>query len=274
MASPILADLGLARRFEHLDAGAGARIVASLRASSPEVGADSLALAGGYATFCGATSPLTRARGVAIGEAIARDEVDRLEAFFFDRGAGVAVTVCPFTHPSLTDALCARGYRLAIWMQLSALPIAGWAPPEGPPSRVEVASVDPGSRDAWALVVDRGFSPDDEPSAHALVIGRIVGQDAANASFLARLDGELVAGGSVRVDDGMAYLFGTSTLRAARRQGAQTALLRARLLHAQAAGAQLAWVITAPGTPSERNAARFGFQPVYSRAVMHRPHPR
>ncbi|MCB9735336.1 MAG: GNAT family N-acetyltransferase [Deltaproteobacteria bacterium] len=273
MRSPFAADLELARRFEHTDAWGGALTVPAIRSLRPDVGAEALEVAGGLATYCGRTSPLTRARGVAVGEPISAAEVDQLEAFFFDRGAGVAITVCPFTHLSLTDALCARGYRLAHWMQAFAMSLAGWTPPARPESRVELARVDDATRDAWAIAVDRGYSPNDEPSADALLIGRAVGLDASTASFLARLDGEVIAGASVRVHDGEAYLFGMSTIRAARGQGAQTALLRARLEHAREAGAERAWIVTSPGTPSERNAVRFGFQPLYSRCAMHRARP-
>jgi GNAT superfamily N-acetyltransferase len=51
----------------------------------------------------------------------------------------------------------------------------------------------------------------------------------------------------------------------ARGRGAQRALLAARLQYARDHGAELAMMVAAPGSASQRNAQRVGFQVVYSR---------
>jgi hypothetical protein len=48
----------------------------------------------------------------------------------------------------------------------------------------------------------------------------------------------------------------------------QTALIRARLAFAAAAGCDLAAVNTVPGSVSQRNAERQGFRVVYTRALL------
>ena len=63
---------------------------------------------------------------------------------------------------------------------------------------------------------------------------------------------------------------GASTIPSARKQGAQLALLNARLRFAAEHGADLAMVVTAPGSASQRNAERQGFFPVYTRAKWKR----
>jgi hypothetical protein len=66
--------------------------------------------------------------------------------------------------------------------------------------------------------------------------------------------------------NGVALLAGACTIPEARRQGAQLALLHARLTFAASLGVDLAMVVTAPGSASHRNAERQGFRPVYTRA--------
>ena len=63
-------------------------------------------------------------------------------------------------------------------------------------------------------------------------------------------------------------LFGASVLPAFRRRGIQQALISARLQTALSLGADLASITSHPGIPTERNAARLGFQLAYVRAVM------
>jgi len=66
----------------------------------------------------------------------------------------------------------------------------------------------------------------------------------------------------------MAGFMSTSVLPAFRHRGAQTALLRARLAAAAAAGCELVEVQTTPGSYSQRNVMRFGFQVAFTRMVM------
>jgi hypothetical protein len=72
------------------------------------------------------------------------------------------------------------------------------------------------------------------------------------------------------VHNGVALLAGACTIPEARRQGAQLALLHARLTFAARLGVDLAMVVTAPGSASQRNAERQGFRPVYTRAKWQR----
>jgi len=60
-------------------------------------------------------------------------------------------------------------------------------------------------------------------------------------------------------------LAGASTVPEGRRQGAQLALLDARLRHAAAHGCDLAMMCAAPGSASQRNAERNGFRIAYTR---------
>jgi GNAT superfamily N-acetyltransferase len=63
---------------------------------------------------------------------------------------------------------------------------------------------------------------------------------------------------------------GAWTIPEARRQGAQLALLHARLTFAANLGVDRAMVVTQPGSASHRYAERQGFRPVYTRAKWQR----
>ncbi|HEX8254450.1 MAG TPA: GNAT family N-acetyltransferase, partial [Thermoanaerobaculia bacterium] len=85
------------------------------------------------------------------------------------------------------------------------------------------------------------------------------------APFFAELDGRMVGTGAIAMHDGVALLAGASTIPSARNQGAQRALLEARLRHAAAAGCDLAMMCASPGSTSQRNAERQGFRIAYTR---------
>ncbi len=65
--------------------------------------------------------------------------------------------------------------------------------------------------------------------------------------------------------DGVALLAGASTIPDARRQGAQLALLEARLRYAADEGCDLAMMGAQPGSASQRNAEQHGFRIAYTR---------
>jgi hypothetical protein len=67
------------------------------------------------------------------------------------------------------------------------------------------------------------------------------------------------------IHDGVAHLAGASTIPAGRKQGAQLALLDARLRYAAEQGCDLALMGAAPGSGSQRNAERHGFRIAYTR---------
>jgi hypothetical protein len=77
--------------------------------------------------------------------------------------------------------------------------------------------------------------------------------------FLAWQEQVPVAAAALSRHGEVAVLGGAATIPAARRSGAQTALLHHRLSQAAAAGARAATVTAAPGSASARNLARAGF---------------
>ena len=77
--------------------------------------------------------------------------------------------------------------------------------------------------------------------------------------------------GGMYPHQGVVELGGASTLVAYRQQGAQSALIQRRLADAHALGCDLAAVLTSPGSASQRNMQRRGFELAYTRAICVRP---
>jgi hypothetical protein len=79
------------------------------------------------------------------------------------------------------------------------------------------------------------------------------------------LDGRAIATASLVIANGVGLLAGSSTIAEWRRRGAQRALLECRLQCATQAGCDLAMICAEPGSSSQRNAERAGFQIAYTR---------
>jgi GNAT superfamily N-acetyltransferase len=91
---------------------------------------------------------------------------------------------------------------------------------------------------------------------------------AGDVRYAALRGGVIVGGATMRTSEGVAQLTGAATVPAHRRRGVQTALLSARLADAAAAGCDVAVITTQPGSKSQQNAQRQGFDLLYTRAVL------
>ena len=260
-------DLALTQRLESHEAWsscAHARVQARLY---PETGATSLPFAGGHAVYCG-RSPLTQVYGAGLSGPVRAADLDAVEAFYRDRGSAVRLRLCPLADRSLLDLLGERSYRVQDFMNVYARQVrdADAAPPIPPTFDIRVATM--AESTAW---FERTGAQGDwaEPDGVAFMDIRCTIKPGARL-FLAWRDGAPIGGGAIEIHDGMAALMAAETLPAFRRQGVQTALLRARLAAAVEAGCDVAMVHTRPGAASQRNVLRAGFQVAYTVVEMAR----
>lgn len=202
------------------------------------------------------------------------DDMNRLEAFYRERESATNVEVCPLADMSLTNHLSERGYRSVEFSNVLVRRLN--ASPEGneerarreteAPGEVEATEATPDEIETLTEVVARGFAEDDESGlALMMEIFRVNARTAGVYHFAARIGDTIVGGGGLRVSEGIAGLAGASTLPAYRGRGAQNALLNARLRFAVQCGCGIATVTTLPGSTSQRNAQRHGFQVAYTR---------
>ena len=124
-------------------------------------------------------------------------------------------------------------------------------------------AVEAGEADLYARLATRGWSESPEVQPFIERLARM-SLDCA-VCFVAEVGGAPIAAGAVFLHEGVALLAGASTVPEGRRQGAQLALLDARLRFAVAQGCDLAMMCAAPGSASQRNAERNGFRIAYTR---------
>ena len=122
--------------------------------------------------------------------------------------------------------------------------------------------------DLYAETVVRGFFGRDEVSAEEHNLGRILASMPGTLMYFALVDGVPAGCGQMAFHSGVATCFGDSTLTAYRRRGAHAAVIRARLAEAAVRGCDLITAGTQPGSISQRDYERQGFQVAYTKVTM------
>jgi Acetyltransferase (GNAT) domain len=276
------ADLELARRLERAEATSNARFVELRAGLDPGRGACWIEVGGTYAMYDGPSSPVTQTFGLGMFQAPTTGDFDRLERFFFDRGAPVDHEVSPQADPATLPLLTERGYRPIEFTSVMFRPVAGdsgtWGHgdyprrtsgsplvPESasPRADVTVRVIGAGEVDVWAKTASAGWGAAD--SDFMLDVARVNAGRPDGHLFLAELDGRPIATAALAIHAGVAHFAGASTIPEGRRNGAQLALLDLRMRHAVAHGCDLALMGAAPGSGSQRNAERHGFRIAYTR---------
>jgi hypothetical protein len=164
-----------------------------------------------------------------------------------------------------------RGYRVIEFTSVM------WRPIAGDPglalsanARVVVRAVGDDEHDRWARTGAEGWSHLPELTGFMHELATVNAKRRNHVSFIAEIDGQPIAAGGLALIDGVALLAGASTIPSARKQGAQRALLEARLHHAATHGCDIAMMGAAPGSDSQRNAERQGFRIAYTRVKWRR----
>lgn len=270
MALPFpLADRTLAQRLERAEAESNRRFVEAHARVAPGSRAVWMTDGGAYAMFDGVESPLTQTFGLGMFEPVTAAQLERIEAFFAERGASTFHEVSPLADPSALAVLTGRGYAPFEFTSVLYQPLSGSDSPVSPGLRVRVAEAS--EQEAWARASAAGWSEFPELEAFMLGFGRVAAACEGTLPFIAERDDRIVATAMMVVHDGVALLAGASTIPAERGRGAQSALLSARLRTAVSWGCDVAAMGAQPGSRSQRNAERNGFRIAYTRLKWRRP---
>lgn len=214
--------------------------------------------------FDGIGSPITQSFGLGIFENLTAASLDTIERFFFDRGAVADHEVSPLAGVAALDLLCARNYRP---IEISSVL---YRPVEKAPAEdlrgVTVRVVDPGEKELWSDISARGWAHE-HPEVLDFLQGATEISSAREDSvcFLAEIDGQPGAAGSLSLHNGVALFSGAATVPELRRRGLQRALLQQRMQYAFDHGCDLAMMVAEAGSSSQRNAEREGFRIAYTR---------
>ena len=253
------ADTALARRLESAEA-ANAR---GCTAIHPQAAA--LEIAGGVAVFAGAESPLSHAVGIGLAGPVTELEVCAIETFFRARGARPSVDLCPLADPGLVELLGASGFRVSEFNNVLVKRLQATELVLTPRVRRAIAD----ETDLWSHTVGRGFFEQPELTTDEMDVGRAICAMPGARVYLAATDtGEPAGGAALAIHGGLATLFADSTIARFRRQGLHRELISARLNEALAQGCDMATASTLPGSASQRNYERAGFEVVYTRITL------
>jgi GNAT superfamily N-acetyltransferase len=273
MTAPLL-DLALARRIELAEAHAAVNCANSLEQLPSGAAAAVERIAGGFAIYCGAGSPVTQAVGLGLDGAVSEEDFDRLEEFYRGRNEAVRVETCPLADASLVRHFGERGYRVTEFSNVMALPLGdpglSAVASSGLPDGVTIEQISKQHMDLWTLTVSQGFAENFPVTQEILDVMKMFALGSNVECYLARVDGAVAGGATLALCEGVAGLFGASTLPAFRNRGVQTAMLKQRLARAAAENCDLAMCIAVPGSVSQRNVVRQGFSVLYTRVKFER----
>jgi GNAT superfamily N-acetyltransferase len=275
-ATMLFASTSLAARIERAECRLLADSAEAAAERRPDGGVFAMPLAGGLATFTAPGAPLNKVAGLGFSGPLDERDLDAVEGAFAERGTAVQMEVSSLGDPSIVRVLTTRGYILQGFENVlgRSLPAEGAA---APGSGIEIVASPLEELSAWIDVVVSGFAspdtqgvPSDESYPRELLESVMADMAFAKgfSRFLARRDGVAAGGASLRLSEGIAQLCGAATLAPHRRRGVQSALLAARLQIAAAAGCDVAIVTTAPGSKSQENVQRQGFEMLYARAIL------
>jgi GNAT superfamily N-acetyltransferase len=272
--SPLFCDTALAERIERADAEliALASRASQRRTSTPGF---VLPIAGGVASFAEPGSPLNKVAGLGFAGVPSAAELEDVERAYAARGAPTQVELAHLVDPDVAALLSDRGYRLESFENVLGLALGEPPEPVTLPG-IEIRRSGDDEFDRWlAVLADAVAEPDTQGVPWHEEFPRAT-YEAAERDFaatgvdryVALHDGAFAGGAGLRITGDIAQMAGAGTAPAHRRLGIQTALLTARLIDATAAGCDVAVITTQPGSRSQQNAQRRGFDLLYARAVL------
>ena len=278
---PTFVSTDLAARIDRAEARLSASLGHAVCARQTHGDAFVEEIGGGVAVYTGPSSPMNKMIGIGFDRGLPDDRLQRIEEKFKSRGASLQAEVSTLADPEVGAQLTRRGYILQGFENVLGRAIARHDG-DGDGRGVIDIGLSQGKEDdaRWLDVAITGFMNPDrqgvqaEPLPPRETLGAVLGDfiDALGfRRYFARIDGQIAGVATVRFDGGLAQLCGAATLPAFRRRGVQTALLQRRLADAVDAGCDLALLTTQPGSKSQQNGHRQGFELFFSRALLVKP---
>jgi GNAT superfamily N-acetyltransferase len=241
-------------------------------------GAASIEVGGGRGVCGQPGSPMNKVLGLGLGAPVTDEDLDALELFYDERECPIQIELCPLVSMDLVARLQTRGYVLKGFENELAceLPQDAHAAPATHELHVEVLTGDQDQEEFLRATVegfavpDWGSSPAEGPAADIVdTIGRAMRQfiHPDIVRYLVRINGEPAGAAASVITNGVLGIFGTGTRPQFRRRGVQSAIV-AKALECASGRADLAIATTEPGSISQRTFERFGFQVLYTRAIL------
>ncbi len=264
----IFSDRDLAKRLERAEARANIDFVEARAEMFPASSATWIEAAGSYAMFDGTESPLTQTFGLGLFEEATHEDLEKIETFFKERGAPILHEVSPLADGSLLNLLNERGYQPIELTSVLYQPIEREKTLDLTTvnQKIKTRIIEAGEEKLWAQTSASGWATEMEGLADFMLeFGQIGAKCKGSVPFIAEIENQPIAAGALFIHETVALLAGASTIPEGRRQGAQIALLNARLRFATEHGCELAMMAAMPGSQSQRNAEKNNFRVAYTR---------
>lgn len=266
----IYSDKALSQKLERTEACANAEFVSSRLKMYPDSCAEWLEVNGTYAMFDGIESPLTQTFGLGLFEALTQADLDAIENFYRRFSAPIFHEVSPMSDPQHLEILYQRNYQpvelsTILYKQLTNEDSAHY---ENNP-QVTARHLRKGEEKLWVSTSVEGWSAEmpvfPDFSEFLYQFSHIGVYSAGAWPFFAELNGKPISTGMLYMYDDIALLSGDSTIPEGRKRGGQKALIDARLSFAAAQGCTIAMMAASPGSHSQKNAEKNGFNIAYTR---------
>lgn len=214
----------------------------------------------------------SKAIGVGLNHELTDQDVEQMEAHFRKYSIEPAISATPWHYPSLFTATGERGWAICDWgtllaTRLEKLPVP---PPTDRSITISIAGLD--EFELWADTIGRGYEGDEAVSEDDRALHLGLARTEGVHCLLAHVNGEIAGASIVSLipEVGVLSIMSSSTLPEYRRRGIQQAFIQERLRMGRNAGLELAVVTCHPGSASQRNLERAGFQVAYNRCLLSR----
>jgi N-acetylglutamate synthase-like GNAT family acetyltransferase len=273
----MFADAALAARIDRAEGRFVASVVEGIGARRANLRTLIQPISGGVSVYAGPNSPMNKVIGLGLEGPVDLDALEEIEREWRARDEAVRIELSILADPSIPVTLSERGYHVHGFENVLARPLEAELAIDDPQG-VTIERLRKEDERTWIDIAVTAFTHLDGTGSTADDSGQLAGVEEVMSDFLtapglrtylARLDGRPVGEGALCLaGDNIALLAGAGTLPDARGRGVQKALLRHRLADARETGADLAVVVTAPGTRSQENVMRRGFILLYTRIIL------
>jgi GNAT superfamily N-acetyltransferase len=261
-------DQSVAARLEDTQAWRGVYYTAAQQRLRPATPSRSLAVGSVQVRYAGPASPVNRAIGLGMHAPATAADLVHIAQFYQSYSEPARIDLCPLADPTVPVLLRQHHYHVESFLNVLVHPLP-WRMDVPPPrADIVVTVADAQHADQWIETVAHGFTGHTPPPPDSVAVLAPNFYSANAQCFFAWIAGQPVAGGAMYRHYDVVELGGTSTRPAWRGRGVHTALVEHRLQLATAAGCSMAIVVTSPGTPSQRNLERLGFQLAYTKAIL------
>ncbi len=191
--------------------------------------------------------------------------LDEIKAFYADCGSGFEFGVTAFTSQEMFDELAGRGWPIIEREQVMVLDLEDGWPHYPDPAGVELRLVQGDDADKVAdAMVDGFFGPSDGPPGMTELVQ--MSAQADGYALMGAFEADQAAGGAnVAWSGEIGWLRGGSVREPFRHRGIHKALQSRRLEILKEKGCQIAIMGALPGSTSQLNAQKLGFQIAYTR---------